>query len=528
MKTLPPLSPMPVDVRASGGLSQRAAAGVAWSTMSTAGKQLLSIASVATVARLLGPGAYGIMAMANLVIAFVVNFRDLGTGTAIIQRPTISERLLSSLFWVNCGLGIMLAVGVIAASPFTARFFGHAELVAILCTISVSLWLSSVGVVPNSLLIREMRFKAIAVVELGSALVAYGVALGCAYSGFGVWSLVYANIANVLTSTVGYWAVSHWRPRADFSREEIRSVTGFSLHLSGFGLVNYVSRNADNVIVGRLLGAAPLGNYQVAYNLMLTPLQNISSVIAQVTLPGFAQIQNDDQRFRSAYLRSSSIISLITFPVMAGMGIVADPLIRAILGQKWLGAIPIFQILAPVGFVQSVQTLVGSIYIAKARTDWMFRFGVYNCVVVVIAFLVGVRFGTVGVALAYAIAYFGFIVYPGFRIPFRLIGLAISDFVKALLPQAALSAAMAGICWAWLNGLYAMTVSNVWVRLLSSSAVGAIVYVLGMAILRPRALQYAVEVFSESSNPLAVRTVPMLRRIAGMGLRKAEAPSLSA
>jgi O-antigen/teichoic acid export membrane protein len=501
------------DLPAPTGLSQKAAAGVAWSTIATAGKQILSIASLATVARVLGPGAYGIMGMANLVIVFVTNFRDLGTGTAIVQRQSVTNSLLSSLFWVNCFLGVFLAIAVAGTSPLTARFFDAAELVPILCVISVSLWLSSAGVVHNSLLLRNMRFRALAIADLAAAGAAYGVALACAYSGLGVWSLVYANLANSLTSTVFYWIAARWRPNPQFDREEIKAVTGFSLNLSGFGLVNYFARNADNAIVGKVLGAVALGDYQVAYNLMLTPLQNISSVIAQVTLPGFAQIQNDDARFRSAYVRSSSIVSLITFPIMAGLGVVADPLIRAVLGQKWIGAIVVFQVLAPVGLLQSVQTLVGSIYIAKGRTDWMFRWGVYYCIVVVIAFLAGVHFGAVGVAAAYLIAYTTLLLYPGFAIPFGLIGLRMRDFASALLPQALLTASMVLVCWGWLHGLTIVSISNVWFQLLSTSLLGAIMYLAELLLFRPKAIGYALDIASTSQNPVAQKYVSVLKRI---------------
>ncbi len=149
----------------------------------------------------------------------------------------------------------------------------------------------------------------------------------------------------------------------------------FSLNLSGFGIVNYASRNADNLIIGRVLGSIQLGYYQMAYNLMLAPIQNISSVISQVAYPAFSRIQDDNERFRSAYVRSCALIALVTFPVMAGLAVIADPLVRVILGSKWIGAIRIFEILAPVGLLQSVQTTVGQIYTAKARTDWMFRWG---------------------------------------------------------------------------------------------------------------------------------------------------------
>src|ERR1035438_351400 len=267
-----------------------------------------------------------------------------------------------------------------------------------------------------------MQYKRLATTELGSAILSYLVALTLAYAGLGVWSLVFANITNALATTVLYWVFSSWRPTFVFDRREVRSVMGFSLNLSGFILVNYFSRNADNIIVGRVRGQAELGSYQMAYILMLTPLSNISSVIAQITFPAFSRIQDDNQRFRSAYVRQSMMVALVTFPLMAGMGILAEPLIRAVLGAKWVGAIPIFQILAPVGLVQSVVTLVGQIYTAKARTDLMFRWGVATSVLLVLAFVGGVRYGAVGVAFAYALVYLLIVSYPTLRIPFRLIG----------------------------------------------------------------------------------------------------------
>jgi len=495
------------------GLAQSAAAGVAWSTISTAGRQFVSIASLATVARLLGPGAYGVMGMATLVTVFIANFRDLGTGTAIVQRLTITDRLLSSLFWVNCVLGLCLSLIIVAASPLAAHFFGAPQLAAILSVIAVSFWSTSLGVVHNSVLLREMRFKALAVADLGSALIGYGVALGCAYSGLGVWSLVFANVAASTTNTAMYWIASTWRPSFVFDKSEVRSVGKFSLNLSGFILVNYASRNSDNIIVGKMLGSAPLGNYQMAYNLMLTPLQNVSTVIAQVTLPAFSQMQNDDARFRTAYIRSSGVVALVTFPMMAGLCIVADPFIRAVLGAKWIAAIPVFQILAPVGLLQSIQTLVGSIYMGKGRTDWMFRFGVFFSVVVVTAFLIGVRFGISGVAWAYFIAYFGVLAYPGFVIPFRLIGLKFRDFAAALAPQILLTTIMSAICWTALHTMTAVGVTNPWIKLVSTSALGVIIYLVGLATVRPPVVAYVIAVLRASNKVIVVRFTNILARI---------------
>ncbi len=478
---------------------------------------MLSIASVATVARLLGPSAYGIMAMANLLIVFILNFRDLGTGSAIIQRPVITNRLLSSLFWVNFFLGLTFAVLICVASSAVAAFFKTPELIPILCALSISFWLTSCGVVQNSILIREMRFRTLAVADMTAAVIGYVVALTFAYTGFGVWSLVYASIANSLITCVAYWIGSGWKPTWEFDKQEVKSIAGFSLNLSGFGLVNYFSRNADNITVGKVLGRAPLGDYQMAYNLMLTPIQNISSVIAQATFPAFARIQDDNQRFRLAYTRSCMLIALITFPVIAGMGVVADPMIHAILGLKWVGAIRIFQILAPVGLVQSVQTTVGQIYMAKARTDWWFRWAIASGCVLVLSFLLGIHFGVMGVAAGYCIAYLCITMVPGFVIPFKLIGLKFTDFAAALTPQLLITGGMTLVCWLWLKLLASMGITAPWMLLLSTVALGAVFYVAALLLSWPAVMEHLERAMSSSGRPKITQTFARVRQMSRRG-----------
>ena len=498
-------------------LTQSAVSGTAWSGVSTAGRQVLSIASVATVARLLGPNAYGVMGMANLLIAFILNFRDLGTGSSIIQRPTISNRFLSSVFWLNFIIGLALAGFVCIASPVVASFFKTPALIPILCTISISFWLTSWGVVQNSLLIREMKFRALAGADIAAAVVSYLVALSFAYRGYGVWSLVFANLANSMTACVGYWIGSGWKPTFEFDKVEVRSIAGFSLNLSGFGLVNYFSNNADNITVGKVLGKAALGDYQMSYNLMLTTIQNISSVIAQSTFPAFARIQNDNERFRLAYIRSCMLIALITFPVMAGLGVVADPMIRTILGTKWVGAIRVFQILAPVGLVRSIQTTVGQIYMSKGRTDWMFRFGAVAGCILVTSFLVGIHFGVTGVAAAYCFAYLGLTMVPGFVIPFRLIGLKVSDFFVAMMPQLLITGVMTLVCWLWLEALPLMGITTPGVELTATVLLGAAVYLILLMLTWPTVLQHLELAMTSSGKPRVTQTLTSAKRFSIRG-----------
>lgn len=493
------------DGAAQKGLTRKVVAGAGWSSLSTAGRQILSLACVGVLARKLGPGAYGLMAMANVVMAFLLNFRDLGTATAVIQKQQVSRPMLSSLFWVNSGIGLMLTLLVFGSSWPMAAFFHEPRLVILLQALSVSFVVTSAGVVHNAVLARNMAFRSIAIVDIASAVGGYVVAIPCAFAGFGVWSLVLANLTNALVATAGYWWLAHWVPRLEFSKREIRSIAGFSLNLSGFGMVNYFSRNADNIVVGRFLGGVPLGFYQMAYTLMLYPIQNISGVIGQVLLPAFSRIQEDNERFRAAYVKSCMLIGLVTFPVMLGMAVLADPLVRTILGPKWIPTIRLFQILAPVGLVQSIQGSIGHIYVAKGRTDWMFRWSMAATLVLIICFFIGVRYGITGVAISYFIGYFCILSCPAFLIPFRLIDLSFGKFARSLWPQFGIALAMAAVCEAWLQALAFAHFVHPWAALVSTSLLGILLYVFLMVRFRPTVILYLEEAVGDHQSGAAGR-----------------------
>ena len=492
-------------------LTRKAVIGSGWSVLANAGRQILSLLAVAFLARKLGPASYGLMGMAALVTTFLLNFRDLGTAAAIVQRSSVPDRLLCTLFWTNSALGLLLSLLVIAAAPAAARFFHQPELSGILRVLAISFCLTSGGIVHNAILQREMAFRKLAMADLSSAVAAYAVAIPCAFAGLGVWSLVFSNLASSAVLTVLYWAACPWRPSRRFAAAELRSIRGFSLNLFASTLINYGSRNADNLVVGRVLGSVPLGHYQMAYSLMLYPLQNISSVLSQVLFPAFSRLQHDNARFRSAYVRSCMLIALVTFPVMAGLGVVADPFVRAVLGAKWVPVITVFQILAPVGLIQSVQSTVGQIYVAKGRTDWGLRWNLAAFPVVLLSFLIGVRYGVAGVAAGYAIAVIAILSYPCLAVAFRIIDLRVSDFALQFWPQAAITLAMAVICAAWLHALHAAGVYHPWICLASTVLVGVVCYAAAMLYIRPAVIVHLEEVIASSGLPVALKLLPVLR-----------------
>lgn len=394
-------------------------------------KRVAILVSSLVLARILTPEDFGLVAMAMVVVGFVELLRDLGTGAALIQRIELTDELIASVFWVNLVFGLGMGVLLYAAAPYIAALYREARVAAILNWLALSPVLSSLQVVPASLLMRRMEFRAVAIVEMISVALATFWAIALAINGYGIWSLVQQTLVLSGLTAVGVWWSSGWRPRAAFRLTEVKAITGYSLNLAGFNLLNYFSRQADNFLIGRYLGSQPLGYYDLAYRVMLSPLQAFSWTMMRVLFPVYSGLQDDLPRFRRIYLRTAGAIALFTFPLMFGLAALADPFVLVVFGQEWLAIAPLLTILAPLGALQSLMTTVGPIYQAKGRTDLLFRWGIGAGAITVASFVVGLPWGVVGVAGSYAIAC-GLLAYPNFAIPFRLIDLPVRDLWHAV------------------------------------------------------------------------------------------------
>ena len=424
--------------------------GAGLSAVSRFGTQVLTIAATAVVARLVPPRAYGLMGMAGVVIGFAGLFRDLGTASAIVQRRDIDEGLLTSVFWLNIWMGVAVTGACWLAAPWAALFYREPAILGILRALSVAFLIMSLASVHGALLSRHLQFGRIAMVELVAGVAGLAAAVTGALLGAGVWSLVMNLLANSVVSTLALIWARPWRPRLHFSWVEIRSISGFGLNLSASNIVNYFARNADNMLVGKYLGAAPLGFYGLAYNFMLFPLQAVGLTLGRVLFPAFAAMQSDHERLRQAYLRSSAAIAFFTFPLMAGATVLAPEVIAVFLGPHWGPAVPVLRILAPVGLLQSLTTITGQIYLATGSTGAMFRWGTLFSAVLVVGFIAGLPWGIIGVAAIYAVLS-ALLLIPNLAIPFRLISLPLTALWKSIqliaVSTAAMTAAVAALRW---------------------------------------------------------------------------------
>ncbi|HEY5984207.1 MAG TPA: MOP flippase family protein [Anaerolineales bacterium] len=405
--------------------------GVKWSAASQIGRQLAQLLSATVLARLLDPTDFGLLAMAFVVTGLVGLFKDLGTAAAVVQKKDLGDTLLSSIFWLNVLLGVGATIMLVVGAPLAGLVYNEPGVVIVLRILAAGFAVSGAGTVHQALLERQLEFRSLARLELASVLVGAAGGIAAALLGAGVWSLVLQSLLTAVMSTALLWLANRWRPSRILAWSEVLGVTRFSLNLTGYNVFGYFARNADYFLIGRFLGSQQLGVYYLAYRLLLLPVGSIGAVVGRVMYPVLSKIQDDNERIAEVYLRMVALISFLSFPLMVALMVAAAPLAPLVLGAAWVSIIPLIQIFAPVGMLQSIGTTVGSIYQAKGRTDQMFRWGVGAGLLTIVAFLIGLRGGAKGVAVAYGLVTV-VLFYPSFAIPFRLIGLPFRRLMAAI------------------------------------------------------------------------------------------------
>ena len=416
----------------SDNLKNSIVRGLKWSSVSQISRQILQYISTIILVGILSPDDFGLIAMALLVINFLDIFKDLGTSSALIQNQNLSDYLKSSVFWINFTFGAIFTLVIYFLSPLIAQLFNSDKITPVLQVLSLIFIISGLSLTQKALLERSLSFKTLANIELVSSALGFFAALYLAFNGFGVWSLVAQVLTFTIFNSTLLWIFSSWKPKFYFRLHDIKSIASYSLNLVGFNLINYIARNSDYFLIAKFLDERSLGHYYLAYRIMLYPLQNISTVVSRVIFPSFSILQNDNIRLSQSYLKLTNLIALLTFPMMAGMAIVSYDFTNVFFGSEWnVGLVALLiVILAPVGALQSIVSTVGIIYQVKGKTDWMFRWSIFATSVMVIGFLIGLKWGVVGISVSYLVTNI-VLLYPAFLIPFKLIGLRVYSYFKS-------------------------------------------------------------------------------------------------
>ncbi|MFZ2385319.1 MAG: MOP flippase family protein [Candidatus Omnitrophota bacterium] len=384
-------------------LRRKTISGLGWLSLSQMGKQAIQLIITAILARLLSPKDFGLISMIMVFANFVMIFSEMGISSALIQKQDTHDRHYYSVFWLNVIVGIALTILFMAVSPLIAWFYNKPELKVILVVISINYFIASFVIIQQTILTKEMDFRSLAIRDIIAIVLSGGVSIYMAFHGFGVWSLVAQSLTFTLFNAIILWKLSSWRPKCQFNMADIKDIFSFSANLTGFNFINYFSRNIDQLLIGKLLGAQALGYYSLAYKLMLYPLQNTSWIISKVMFPAFSKIQGNLEKVRVTYFKTVKAGALVAFPLMIGLFIMVPFLVTAIFGHKWMAAIGTIRILCVCGLFQSVGTTVGIIYLSMGRADLQYKLQYFGTALVVISVLCGLTWGINGVALFYTL-----------------------------------------------------------------------------------------------------------------------------
>jgi PST family polysaccharide transporter len=285
--------------------------------------------------------------------------------------------------------------------------------------------------VQANLLIKELQFKKKVIINWIAMLIGYIVAFVLAYEGYGVWALVMMTLTTAVLNSIMYWIISKWTPLFVFEWNTIKELSNYGFNFLGDSSVNYWSRNFDNFIIAKVLGSNDLGIYTRAYSLMLLPLRNVSTIVTKVMFPAFSKKQDDLQLLKKYYLNIIQYIALITFPLMIGLSLVSKEFVLLFFGNKWSAMIPILSILSGLGAIQSIISLNGLIYNSLGKVNIAFRVSIITNIVLIIAFVIGVNFGLIGVAYSYLIAS-ALLLIPMYKIAIKQLSISLLEVFDVL------------------------------------------------------------------------------------------------
>lgn len=370
--------------------------GVFWSAVEKYSGIVVSLVVSAVLARLISPEDFGLVAIVTVIINFLSIFATMGIFPAIIQRNDLTQRNLDSIFTYSILGGVFLSVLLFCSSWTIADFYGNLSLTLICQILSVNLFFVAINLVPNALMAKNKRFKKIAQRTLSLQIVSGIISIIAACNGLGVYSLL---ISPIVTSAGMFAFNMHYYPcRVDFTFDltPLKKIFSYSAFQFLFEFINYFSRNADKLIIGRYMNMAALGYYDKSYRLMLLPLQNITSVVSPVMQPVLACLQDDKQELAQKYCKIIKVLASISFPLAVFLYFAAYELINIVYGDQWDAAIPTFKILALSLPLQMIMSTSGAVFQTGNSTKSMFFVGLRNTVCTVTGFLVAAFcFGTI-------------------------------------------------------------------------------------------------------------------------------------
>ena len=363
---------------------------------------LLRVVSLMVLGRLLDPKDFGLVGMVTAFTGVLTLFRDFGLSSAAVQRKDVTKEQISTLFWINILVGVLLALLSIAMAPALAGFYHEPRLSKVTAVLATGFLFNAAGVQHSVLLQRQMRFTALAVIGTVSLVIGSAVAICGALAGYGYWALVAMTVISPLIYTVCVWLTTSWIPGLPHRQVGMKSMMRFGGTITMNGLVVYIASNFEKVLIGRYWGADAIGIYGRAYQLINIPTDNLNQSVGEVAFSALSRVQDDPPRLRSYFLKGYSFVLALTLPLTFACAFFADDIIYVLLGPKWKEAAPLFRLLAPTILVFAIANPLSWLLTSIGLVGRNLRIALFIAPTMILGYVLGLHYGPKGVAFAYS------------------------------------------------------------------------------------------------------------------------------
>ena len=418
--------------------------GVVWSGVERFSVQSIQFIVQIILARLLTPDDYGVVAMLVIFLAIFQVFIDSGFSSALVQKHDRSEVDYSTVFFFNISISIVLFLMFFFTAPLIAKFYETPVLTSVARVVSLNLIISALAVVPRAKFMVRIDFKTQAKASLVAVIISGAIGIWMAYAGYGVWALVFQSLSSNGISTVLLWILSKWRPLRTFSISSFKRLFSFGSKLLLSSLLDTTHRNLYPLIIGRTFTTQDLGFFSKANAFAQFPVANLNGIVNRVVFPVMCEVQNDDERIKAVFYKYLGISTFIIFPLMIGLVVLAEPFVRLVLTERWLGIVLFLQILCFSYMWFPVHVLNLMLLKVRGRSDLFLRLEIIKKVVGVIVLIVTIPFGIAIMCLGKVLTSVSLLCVNTYYTK-KYFNIGFFEQIRYILPSLLLSIGMGGV-----------------------------------------------------------------------------------
>ncbi len=417
-------------------LKQKTISGIKWQVVNNVLQKVISVGTFAVLARLLEPAAFGLFALAFVAIDGITLFKTAGIDDAVIQKKDLKDESTHTAFWMISGLGVVIFAICFISAPIASAFFKNQDVRSVIQVLGTVILLGAFARIPTALLIKQMRFKLISIIELLGSVINSVIAICFAIVSPNVWCLVWAYIIKTTVMIILRWYFSGYKPAWIFNTKTAKEFFGFGKFILGLNVLSYFDMNLSNVVVGRVMGVTSLGFFALATNIGNFINTHFTQLISEVMFPAYSNLQGDDESLKRAFLKKTKYVTMVSLPFCVGLIMLAEEFVLTIYGEKWLTIVPLIQLFGILQLAMPIAVCSKPFFTAAGKPHYAFNFNISNLAIrLPLLIALTTQWGLKGAVWSQVIATMLFLPINVYMIK-KLIGIKISEFFRCVASPA--------------------------------------------------------------------------------------------